>query len=226
MKFETFRTALPLLLTIIMSNASFAAEIVPSAIPKAAGTDEQFCPAGWKIESKLTADLQGVGAKDQIIELITQKSSKNSNGANTNYRALVVAFAKDGKLELADYATKFLLNTMQGGQLGANVAISREKNGFSVDQSGGGGNDSWEYNLSFKFDKTKNQFVVTKAVVTKSTDRVSNNNTETSYDYERGLETVTVTVDDKEKKTTKKFAPKSITLRELDAEKLPALFKG
>jgi hypothetical protein len=69
-------------------------------------------------------------------------------------------------------------------------------------------------------------FVVAKAEVTSSTDRVSNAQTVTSYDYEKGVETITKSADDKEKKTTKKFVPKLITLRELDAYKLASLFKG
>lgn len=210
----------------VVGSATNAIEIAAAAIPKAGTTAEQFCPPGWKVESKLTADLQGNGSKDQIIELISKKPGKNSNGVATDYRALVVAFAKAGKLELADYATKFLLCSTCGGQLGTTIEISKDKNTFSVDQSGGGGNDSFEYNVTVKFDKAKNQFVVSKAVVTTSGDRVSNASTETSYDYEKGVETITKTVDDKEKKSTKKFTPKTITLRELDADKLSSLFKG
>lgn len=224
------RIALPLLTLMfgfgVCGTGAFATEVAPNSIPKTGTTADQFCPTGWKVESKLTADLQGNGSKDQIIELITKKAGKNSNGVATDFRALVVAFAKNGKLELADYATKFLLCSTCGGQLGTTIEISKEKNTFSVDQSGGGGNDSFEYNITFKFDKTKNQFVVSKAVVTTSTDRVSNESVETSYDYEKGVETVTKTIDDKEKKSTKKFTPKTITLRELDADKLSSLFKG
>ena len=216
----------PLLISLIFTTPTFANEIAATAIPKSGTTAEQFCPPGWKIESKLTADLQGNGSKDQILELISKKTGKNSNGVATDYRALVVAFAKDGKLSLADYATKFLLCSTCGGQLGTTIEFAKDKNTFSVDQSGGGGNDSFEYNLIFKYDKTKNQFVVAKAVVTTSGDRVSNASTETSYDYEKGVVTVTKTADDKEKKSTKKFTPKTITLRELDADKLAVLFKG
>lgn len=226
MKPESLKTSLPLLLAFLVGSASNANELVATSIPQSAASAEQFCPAGWKVESKLTADLQGSGAKDQIIELITKKSGKNSNGVATDYRALVVAFAKNGKLELADYATKFLLCSTCGGQLGTNIEITKDKNSFSVDQSGGGGNDSFEYNITFKFDRAKKQFVVSKAVVTTSTDRVGNSSTETAYDYEKGVETITRTVDDKDKKSTKKFTPKTITLRELDADKLSSLFKG
>lgn len=226
MKTESIKIALPLLLSFFASTAAHATEVAATAIPKTGTTAEQFCPPGWKVESKLTADLQGNGSKDQIIELITKKSGKNSNGVATDYRALVVAFAKNGKLELADYATKFLLCSSCGGQLGTTIEITKDKNTFSVDQSGGGGNDSFEYNITFKFDKTRNQFVVSKAVETTSADRVSNSSTEKSYDYEKGVETITKTVDDKDKKSTKKFTPKTITLRELDADKLSALFKG
>lgn len=226
MKTESIKIALPLLLSFFASTAAHATEVAATAIPKTGMTAEQFCPPGWKVESKLTADLQGNGSKDQIIELITKKSGKNSNGVATDYRALVVAFAKNGKLELADYATKFLLCSSCGGQLGTTIEITKDKNTFSVDQSGGGGNDSFEYNITFKFDKTRNQFVVSKAVETTSADRVSNSSTEKSYDYEKGVETITKTVDDKDKKSTKKFTPKTITLRELDADKLSALFKG
>lgn len=222
---------LPLLLTLMFGNAiygtgAYATEVAPNSLPRTGTNVDQFCPTGWKVESKLTADLQGNGSKDQIIELITKKAGKNSNGVATDFRALVVAFSKNGKLELADYATKFLLCSTCGGQLGTTIEISREKNTFSVDQSGGGGNDSFEYNITFKFDKTKKQFVVSKAVITTSTDRVSNQSLETSYDYEKGVETITKTVDDKEKKSTKKFTPKTITLRELDADKLSSIFKG
>jgi len=215
-----------LLFSLVVTNPAFANEIIATAIPKTGTTVEQFCPPGWKIESKLTADLQGNGSKDQILELISKKPGKNSNGVATDYRALVVAFAKDGKLSLADYATKFLLCSTCGGQLGTTIEFAKEKNSFSVDQSGGGGNDSFEYNVTLKYDKTKNQFVVARAVVTTSGDRLSNASTETSYDYEKGVETITKTVDDKEKKSTKKFTPKTITLRELDADKLSTLFKG
>lgn len=226
MKTSSMRNTLPLLLTLLMGSSAHANEIAATAIPKTGTTAEQFAPPGWKVESKLTADLQGNGSKDQIIELITKKPGKNSNGVASDYRALVVAFAKAGKLELADYATKFLLCSTCGGQLGTTIEISKDKNTFSVDQSGGGGNDSFEYNVTFKLDKAKNQFVVSKAVVTTSGDRVSNASTENSFDYEKGVETITKTVDDKEKKSTKKFTPKTITLRELDADKLSALFKG
>lgn len=226
MKLESMKLALPLLLAFSVGSSVNASEIAAASIPQTGNTPEQFCPTGWKVESKLTADLQGNGSKDQIIELITKKSGKNSNGVATDYRALVVAFAKNGKLELADYATRFLLCSTCGGQLGTNIEISRDKNTFSVDQSGGGGNDSFEYNVTFKFDKAKKQFVVSRAVVTTSTDRVGNASTETAYDYEKGIETITKTVDDKDKKSTKKFTPKTITLRELDADKLSSLFKG
>lgn len=178
MKNAFVKNALPLLLTFLVGSAAYANEIVATAIPKTGTTAEQFCPPGWKVENKLTADLQGNGAKDQIIELISKKPGKNSNRVATDYRALVVTFEKAGKLELADYNTKLLLCSTCGGQLGANR------------------------------------------------DRVSNASTETSCNFENGVETITKTVDDKEKKSTKKFTPKTITLRELDADKLSALFKG
>jgi hypothetical protein len=229
MKFAKWESATPFVLAVLISSISpgvLASEISPASIPKIGASPEQFCPPGWKIESKLIADLHGNGAKDQILQLIGKKPGKNSNGVSTDYRALVVIFPKDGKFELADYASKFLLCSTCGGQLGANIELGREKNLFNVDQSGGGGNDSFEYKISFKFDPAKKQFVVAKAEVTSSTDRVSNAQTTTSYDYEKGVETITKSADDKEKKTTKKFVPKLITLRELDADKLASLFKG
>ncbi len=226
MKFVMLQRTAPLWLALLINSAALANEISVAAIPKSGAAAEQFCPPGWKIEEKLSVDLNGDGTQDQVLQLIGKKPGKNSSGVATDYRALIVVFAKNGKLELADYATKFLLCSTCGGQLGANIELDKGKNSFSVDQSGGGGNDSFDYKLVFKFDPAKKQFTVSKADVTSSSDRVSNNDITTSYDYDRGIETITKTVGEKEKKTSKKFVPKVITLRELDAEKLSNLFKG
>jgi hypothetical protein len=89
MKFADWETATPLVLAVLMSSISpgvLASEILPASIPKTGASPEQFCPLGWKIESKLTADLHGNGAKDQILQLIGKKPGKNSNGVSTDVR--------------------------------------------------------------------------------------------------------------------------------------------
>ncbi len=226
MKYAMLNKSAPFLLTLILSCSAFANEISVANIPKTGATAEEFCPPGWKIEAQLAADLNGDGVQDKVLQLIGKKPGKNSNGVATDYRALIVVFARSGKFELADYATKLLLCSTCGGQLGASIDLDKGKNSFSVDQSGGGGNDSFDYKLVFKYDPTKKQFIVSKADVSSSTDRVSNTDTTTSYDYEHGIETITKTIGEKEKKTSKKFVPKIIALRAIDAEKLSNLFKG
>lgn len=108
MKFQK-PSLLSILSILLVQTGINAAELPATSIPKTGTSAEQFCPPGWKVESKLTAGLQSPATKDQILELVTKKPSKNTEGVPTDYRALLVIFDKSGKYELADYASKFLL---------------------------------------------------------------------------------------------------------------------
>src|SRR5205807_8037582 len=103
---------------IVICSVAFAAlgsaqeseTINKSLIPIQANDLNKFVPRGWKIEKKLTADLNGDSSPDFALKLIENKPEKDQGGDPTERsRALVIVLQnQDGKLTRAGLADKLL----------------------------------------------------------------------------------------------------------------------
>jgi hypothetical protein len=206
---------------------SEAKELAVIQFPTKAAKLADFCPKGWQVESKISCDLNADKKPDMVLQLLSNAPKAKADEVSTQNRSLVVLFADGGGLySLADYAPKFLLCTTCGGQLGATVEMTPEKDGFSVSQSGGGGVDGFGYNLTFKYSPSLKQFVVSKAEFTNSSDRPGNQEQTTLLDFPKSVAIITKTTGEKDHVTKKPIKSRDILLRSLDIDKMAAAFKG
>ena len=89
-------------------------------VPHAGVKIADFVPKGWKIEEKLSGDLNADSVEDIVLQLVEDKPEQNAKGEDQDrYRALVILLkAPDGKYRRAAVAGKLVPCTGCGGVLG------------------------------------------------------------------------------------------------------------
>src|SRR5260370_1132511 len=105
-------TLIAALITVILNPVGSSAfghpqddrvRIDKSRIPAAGDSVNSFVPPGWKIEEKVSGDLNGDALPDFALKLVEDKPARDKDGAPIErQRALVILLAnKDGKLSRA-----------------------------------------------------------------------------------------------------------------------------
>lgn len=150
---------LALFLTCLVFPASSLAQedkvrIDKSSIPAAAGSVNNFVPAGWKIEEQVVGDLNGDTEPDYALKLVEDKPAKDKDDiATERQRALVIILRdKDGKFERAAVTDSLLQCTRCGGAFYGVVEspadVKIEKGVLIVEQEHGSRELS---NLTYRF---------------------------------------------------------------------------
>lgn len=180
-----------------------------------------FIPKGWKLEEKVSGDLNDDGVTDHALKLVEDKPSTEDAPADRN-RALVIVFAdKDGNLKRAAVSDKLLQCTSCGGAFygvsdaPANVKI--EKGVLIIDQDRG---SRWvtETTYRFRYDEQPSMFILIGFDYT-SRDRTNGDVASESTNYLTGKR---ITTTGKGKKTASKTTvvkKMRYSLEEVDADK-------
>lgn len=180
-----------------------------------------FVPKGWKLEEKVSGDLNDDGVTDHALKLIEDIVSTPDDPADRN-RALVIVFAdKDGKLTRAAVTDKLLQCTSCGGAFygvsdaPANVTIA--KGVLIIDQDHG---SRWvtETTYRFRYDEQPSMFILIGFDYT-SRDRANGEVSSESTNYLTGKR---ITTTGKGKKTTSKTTvvkKMRYSIEEVDADK-------
>ena len=189
---------------IVLCSIAFAAlgaaqetetTINKALIPLQANELNKFVPPGWKIEKKLTADLNGDLLPDFALKLIENKPEKDQSGDPTERsRALVIVLQnQDGKLARAGVADKLLQCTRCGGafygvvEAPANVKI--EKGVIIVEQDHGSRNLTSTI-FRFRYDADTQRFILIGFDFSDA-DRLTGKDVSESTNYLTGVRRVT-----------------------------------
>jgi len=218
----TFRFGVIVLCSIAFAALGSAQEsetINKSLIPIQANDLNKFVPRGWKIEKKLTADLNGDSLPDFALKLVENKTEKDQGGDPTERsRALVIVLQnQDGKLTRAGVADKLLQCTRCGGafygvvEAPANVKIDK---GVIIIEQDHGSRDITNTTYRFRYDPETQRFVLIGFDFA-DTDRLTGKDVSESTNYLTGVRRVT-----RGKATTSSTIPrKKIFIEDVDYEK-------
>jgi hypothetical protein len=189
---------------IILCSLAFAAlgsgqesetTINKSLIPIQADALLKFVPPGWKIEKKLTADLNGDSLPDFALELVENKPEKDQNGDPTERsRALIIVLQdQDSKLARAGVADKLLQCTRCGGAFYGVVAspanVKIEKGVIVVEQDHGS-RDLTNTTYRFRYDH-ETQRIILIGFDFADADRLTGKDVSESTNYLTGVRRVT-----------------------------------
>ena len=218
----TFRFGVIVLCSIAFAALGSAQEtetINKSLIPIQANDLNKFVPRGWKIEKKLTADLNGDSLPDFALKLVENRPEKDQGGDPTERsRALVIVLQnQDGKLARAGVADKLLQCTRCGGafygvvESPANVKIER---GVIIVQQDHGSRALTNTTYRFRYDADAQRFILIGFDFA-DTDRLTGKDVSESTNYLTGVRRVT-----RGKATTSSTIPrKKIFIEDVDYEK-------
>jgi len=213
---------------IVLCSIAFAAlgsaqetetTINKSLIPIQANALSKFVPPGWKIEQKLTSDLNGDSLPDFALKLTENKSEKDQSGDPTERsRALVIVLqTQDGKLTRAGVADRLLQCTRCGGafygvvESPANVKIDK---GVIIVEQDHGSRDLTNTTYRFRYDRETQRFILIGFDFA-DTDRLTGKDVSESTNYLTGVRRVT-----RGKATTSSSIPREkIFIEDVDYEK-------
>ena len=193
-----FRFGIVILCSIAFGALGSAQEtettINKSLIPLQANELSTFVPSGWKIEEKLTGDLNGDSLPDFALELIESKPEKDQSGDPTERsRALVIVLQnQDGKLARAGVADRLLQCTRCGGafygvvESPANVKIDK---GVIIVEQDHGSRDLTNTTYRFRYDRDTQRFILIGFDFADS-DRLTGKNVSESTNYLTGVRRV------------------------------------
>ena len=213
---------------IVLCSIAFAAlgsaqetetTIKKSLIPIQANALNKFVPPGWKIEKKLTADLNGDSLPDFALELIENKPEKDQSGdATERSRVLVIVLQnQDGKLARAGVTDKLLQCTRCGGafygvvEAPANVKIEK---GVIIVEQDHGSRDLTNTTYRFRYDPEAQRFILIGFDFA-DTDRLTGKEVSESTNYLTGVRRVTRG----KAITSSTISPKKIFIEDVDYEK-------
>ena len=218
-----FRVGVIVLSSIAFARLGSAQEtettINKSLIPIQANALSKFVPPEWKIEKKLSADLNGDSLPDFALELVENKPEKDQSGDPTERsRALVIVFQnQDGTLARAGVADKLLQCTRCGGafygvvEAPANVKIEK---GVIIVEQDHGSRDLTDTTYRFRYDQETQRFILIGFDFSDA-DRLTGKDVSESTNYLTGVRRVT-----RGKATTSSTIPrKKILIEDVDYEK-------
>ena len=194
-----------------------------SQIPAEAESIEKFVPRGWKIEERLTGDLNGDSVPDYALKMVEDQPAKDSNDmATERQRALVILLQKTGGgLSRAAVADRLLQCTRCGGafygvmESPANVQI--QKGVIVVDQDHGS-RDLTNTSYKFRYDAAGGQFILIGFDYADA-DRATANVISESTNYLTGVRIVTRSKGGRDTKSRTAIAVKKTSIEQVDSEK-------
>lgn len=140
----------------IVSFAAHAQPLTPAAFPARGASLQALVPRGWKIEKRVSGDLNRDRVPDAALVLVENKPIKDADGnPSARERALVVALKRGSAWRRVGVNTQLLPGTRGGGafygvsETPVDVQI---QNGVMVVNQDGGSRTTWDYTHRFRFD--------------------------------------------------------------------------
>ncbi len=129
-----------------------------SAKPKngsaAAGAEKDFIPAGWKLETITTGDLNGDSMPDSALQIIKEDAEEDDYD-----RTLILLFkTTDGKLAKATEAGKIIRCSICGGILGGGPADIKIEKGVLLVSQMYGSRQATNYLHRFRYEPSIGKF--------------------------------------------------------------------
>ena len=213
-------------LLIFLGSPTIAQEVAgklnPRRVPSQADAPEKFTTSGWKIEEKVTGDLNGDGVSDYALKLVEAKAEKDEDGDPTERgRALVIALAaKDGHLTRAGVADSLLQCTRCGGafygivETPTNVTIEK---GVLVVQQDHGSREVTNTTYRFRYEPATGRFLLIGFELA-NTDRATAQVVSESINYLTGVREETRSKGEKDIKSRSMIPKRRIYLDDISAE--------
>lgn len=151
-----------LLLCLTLPAWAQPAPLDLSKVPQEGKTEQDFVPAGWKIDATTKGDLDKNGKEDMVLELVEEEPKKATEGEFTERsRALVALLSADGgKLRRAGASNKVLYCTTCQGALGTGQGgVTRIEKGVLIVDQMSGSREMVHTVLRFRYDPKERKFV-------------------------------------------------------------------
>lgn len=198
------------------------ASIDRSKLPESANSVNAFVPAGWKIEEKITGDVNDDKVADVLLKLIEDQPAK-ADEMNDRSRALVILFAGgEAKYRLAAVSDTLLQCTSCGGAFygvvdaPANVSIQK---GVIIVSQDHGSREVTETTFRFRYDEQPGMFILIGFDYA-SRDRAAGGVWTESTNYLTGKRVTTIDKGKKSSTKTTVVAKDRMSIEEVDYEKL------
>lgn len=134
-----------------------------SQVPATADSAEGFVPDGWKIEEKITGDVNADGKPDMLLKLIEDKPKKEDEFVDRGRALVIIVTGADGSWQKAAVASSLLQCTGCGGAfygaVDAPANVSIEKGVIIVSQDHGS-REVTETTFRFRFDEQPSMFIL------------------------------------------------------------------
>lgn len=173
----------------------------PLVCGKAAAADDgeaKFIPRGWKLEDRVTGDLNGDGLADTVLQII------KDNAEDEDYnRSLIILFkTADGGFTKAAEAKKIIRCSVCGGMLGGGPADAKIENGVLILSQMYGSREASDYLQRFRYEPSSGKFRLIGEDIT-NYDRATGQSETTSTNYLTGKQIISkVVVNEKTGKET------------------------
>ncbi len=154
--------------------------------PKLDNGESAFVPKGWKVEDKMTGDLNGDSLPDTVLQILNE-----SNDGGEYDRSLLILFkTKDGKFTKAAEAKKVIRCSGCGGMLGDGPADIKIENGVLIVSQLYGSREATDYLHRFRFEPSTKKFLLIGEDIN-NYDRGTGASEVTSTNYLTGKQVVT-----------------------------------
>lgn len=222
---QLFNTALLLMLALPAAAQDERVFIDKSKLPAEGAKVQNFAPAGWQIESQLSADLNGDGRGDVILKLI--KPRPNSLGSDEFFsrdRALVLLLkTPKGTFKRAAVADRLLQCTGCGGafygvgEAPANLSVEK---GVLILRQDHGSRELSEQTFRFRYDAKTQKFVLI-GFDHVGVDRLTGQTFEESTNFLTGQKIINeIRIDEKTEKETRQTKKLTVAKSTLSIEQI------
>lgn len=154
--------------------------------PKLDSGESAFVPKGWKVEDKMTGDLNGDSLPDTVLQIIKENAEEDEYN-----RSLLILFkTKDGKFTKAAEAKKIIRCSICGGMLGGGQADIKIENGVLTISQLYGSREALDYLHRFRYEPSTKKFLLIGEDIN-NYDRATGASEVTSSNYLTGKQTIT-----------------------------------
>lgn len=196
-----------------------------SAIPREGKDIADFVPRGWKIEARVSGDLNRDSLPDYALKLVEDKPAAKDGVPNERQRSLVILLqTKEGRLTRAAVANRLLQCTTCGGafygvvEAPANVAI---KNGVLIVDQDHGSREVTALTYRFRYEPNTGRFALIGFDIA-NVDRATGGEVSESTNYLTGSRITTRRNGAKAVTSKKSVAARKIYIEQVDSEDLEA----
>ncbi len=209
-----------------VASAQPAKPLASGAVAARGASLQSLVPRGWKIEKRVSGDLNRDAKPDAVLVLVESGApSADAQNEESRARVLVVALKSGTMWRRAAFNADLLLGTRDGGAfygaMGTPVNVSVQNGVLNVNQASGS-RETTETTYRFRFDARQNGFFLI-GLERIDRDRLSGDARNTSTNYLTGVQQ-TVTFKGAGKRGARQTARVSRKLRAMESVKAQERF--